>query len=256
MRTTLLRVLNTLVITFVIFGSSNAQNVQSLDYWLKYDPTTCWYDFHIIILDGYAEGPGQRTQFSSQVSLVIQTGSTISIVELYLPLQSNQNYTSTTPTNWNFGPTISNPVSSPGNDFISITPSLVPASQYNNIYAGDTLKLFSLSIDSPQDCGEGIRVYQNGVDPSSSDPGMSGADYSNGFTIGSFNQLYNGNAPEEGPQPPEIVSITDNSGADIDIDLEVSGAACQGAIDYQWSGPNGFTGTEEDVFISPASSEI
>ena len=254
MRTTLQRVVNTLLLTVLLVGISKAQNVQSLDYWLKYDPTTCWYDFHIIILEGYAEGPGQRTQFSSQISVVIPTGSTISMAELYLPLQSNQNYTGTVPTNWNFGPSISDPGSSPGNDFISITPSLVPASQYNNIYAGDTLKLFSLSIDSPLDCGQGIRLYQNGVDPTSSDEDMNGADFSNGFTIGSFNQLYNGNAPEEGPSPPEIISLTDNSGADIDIDLEVSGEACDGTIEYQWSGPDGYTGTTEDVFISPATS--
>ena len=205
-------------------------------------------------LDGYAEGIGQRTQFSSQISLVIPTGSTVSFADKYLPLQNNQGYSGTIPTDWSFGPTVSDPGAAPGNDFISITPPLAPSSQYNNIYAGDTLKLFSLSITNALDCGDGIRLFENGVDPSSSDEDMNGADFSNGFTIGGFNQLYNSNAPQEGPLPPQILELTDNSGANIDINLETSGPSCQGTIEYQWTGPNGYSSTTEDVFISPATA--
>ena len=98
--------------------------------------------FHIIILDGYAEGVGQRTQFNSQISLVIPTGTTIAFGDKYMPLQNNQGYGGTLPMDWNFGPAVSDPASSPGNDFISITPTLAPTSQYNNTYAGDTIKTF------------------------------------------------------------------------------------------------------------------
>lgn len=248
------RFLNTLLAFLFLNGVVFSQTVQSLDYLLSYDSTTCWYDFHIIILDGYAEGAGQRTQFNSQITLVIPTGSTIAFADKYLPLQNNQSYTGTLPMDWNFGPSVSNPAASPNNDFISITPTLAPTSQYNNIYAGDTLKLFSVSISGVQNCGEGIRLFENGVDPNSGDPGMDGADFSNGFTVGGFVQLYNDNAPGLGPLPPEILGITDNSGSDIDINLEVLGVACQGAIEYNWTGPNGYNSTTEDVFISPATS--
>ncbi len=246
------RFLNTLLTLFlfntVIFG----QTIQSVDYLLKYDSTTCWYDFHIIILDGYAEGAGQRTQSSSQITIIIPTGSTIEMEERYLPLQNNQNYTGTIPTEWSLSSVISDPDASPNNDFISITPPLSPSSQYNNIYTNDTLKLFSVSVADALNCGEGIRLYENGVDPSSSDPGMGGADFSNGFTIGGFTQLYNGNAPFEGPQPPDILELIDNSGNDIDINLETSGTSCQGPINYAWYGPDGYSSETEDVFISPA----
>ncbi len=248
------RFLNTLL-TFLLFNAIlQGQTIQSLDYLLKYDSTTCWYDFHIIILDGYAEGIGQRTQFNAQITIVIPTGTTIAFGDKYMPLQNNQGYSGTLPMDWNFGPTVSDPISSPGNDFISITPTLAPTSQYNNIYAGDTIKLFSVEVNGDSNCGEGVRLYENGVDPTSSDPEMEGADFSNGFTIGGFIQLYNENAPIEGPQPPEITELTDNSGTKIDINLETSGAACQGAIEYMWTGPAGYSSTDEDVLIDPATS--
>lgn len=248
------RTLTTLLTAFLFNSLVFGQTVSSVDFALKYDPMTCWYDFHIIIQEGYAEGIGQRTQFSSQISMVIPTGSTIEIVQLYMPLRSNQSYNGSVPTDWNLGPTISNPASSPNNDFISITPSISPSSQYNNIYAGDTIKLFSVAIAGAPNCGEGIRLFENGVDPNSGDAGMDGADFSNGFTIGGFAQLYNGNAPIEGPQPPEIVDLTDNTDTKIDIDLETSGASCQGPVEYLWTGPNNYTSTTEDVIIDPVTS--
>jgi hypothetical protein len=249
-----LRFISTLFFLFILSGICSSQTIQSLDFFLKFDTTTCWYDFHIIILDGYAEGAGQRTQFNSQITILIPTGSTIAFADKYLPLQANQNYTGTLPMDWNFGPTVSNPASAPNIDFVSITPTLSPTSQYNNIYAGDTLKLFSVEVGGAPDCGEGIRLFINDVDPSSSDEGMDGADFSNGFTIGGFDQLYNSNVPEEGPLPPEILELIDNSGADIDINLETSSPSCQGSVEYAWTGPNGYTSTTEDVFISPTTS--
>jgi hypothetical protein len=205
-------------------------------------------------LDGYAEGTGQRTQFNSQISIVFPTGTTLSIADKYMPLQNNQGYSGTLPNDWNFGPMISDPSASPGNDFIYITPTLVPSSQYNNVYTGDTIKLFSVSVSGDSTCGEGVRLFENGVDPSSSDPGMNGIDFSNSFTIGGFMNLYNENAPIEGPFPPEVLELIDNSGADIDINLETYVNSCQGPIEYAWTGPDGYSSATEDVFISPASS--
>jgi len=249
-----LRFFNVLFLFFYIFGTGFSQNIESLDFQLKYDSTTCWYDFNIIILEGYAEGIGQRTQFNGQISLVVPTGSTVDFAGKYMPLQNNYNYGGTVPMNWFFGTSIINPPSSPNNDFISILPTLSPTSQYNNIYAGDTIKLFSLEILGPLNCGVGIRLYENGVDPDSDQEGMEGADFSNGFTIGGVTQLYNSNAPYEGPFSPDVLDLLDNSGTDIVIDLETSGSSCQGPIAYAWTGPDGYTSTTEDVLISPATS--
>ncbi|MDF1695834.1 MAG: right-handed parallel beta-helix repeat-containing protein [Saprospiraceae bacterium] len=250
-----IRFFKTVLLLFLFQTIGQSQTVQSVDFQLKYDPSTCWYDFYIIIQDGYAEGPGQRTQFNSQISFVIPTGSDIAFAEKYMPLQSNQNYTGTIPMEWNFGPTVSNPASSPGNDFISVVPTLSPASQYNNIYAGDTIKLFSLDITLTPNCGKGVRLFENGVDPDSNGEGMNGADYSHGFTVGGFAQLYNENAPLVSPAPPQVIELTNNSDVDIEIELETSGSACQGPIEYSWTGPNGYFSTAEDVLISPAFPE-
>ena len=76
----------------------------------------------------------------------------------------------------------------PQNDFYSIIPRISPASQYNNLALGDTIKLFSLIISPIPDCANDIRLFENGVDPSSSDDGMNGGDFSNGFTIGGASQ--------------------------------------------------------------------
>ncbi|MFT6338203.1 MAG: hypothetical protein ACJATI_004975 [Halioglobus sp.] len=235
-------------------GIGFSQTIQSLDCLLKYDSTTFWYDFHIILLDGYAEGAAQRTHFGSQITLVIPTGATIAFADKYMPLENNQNYSGDTPMDWSFGLSVSDPASSPGNDFISIAPNLSPSSQYNNIYAADTIKLFRVSVSGDTNCEQGIRLFDNAVDPGSDAPGMGGGDFSNEFTIGGSTQLYNENAPIEGPMPPEILELTDNSGTNIDINLEISGASCQGTIEYMWTGPNGYTSTTEDVFIDPAIS--
>jgi hypothetical protein len=244
-----------LITFFFIFMSGICFcQVTIVDYLLKYDSTSCWYDFHIIIQEGMAVTVLQRAQFYSQISLVIPTGTPIAIEDKYMPLQGNQSYTGTVPLPWALGTPVVNPPASPGNDFYSIVPILSPASFYNDLAPGDTIKLFSVSVSGDTICGQGIRLFDNAVDPGSDAPGMGGGDFSNGFTIGGSTQLYNENAPIEGPMPPEILELTDNSGTNIDINLETSGASCQDTIEYMWTGPNGYTSTTEDVFIDPAIS--
>jgi hypothetical protein len=89
----------------------------------------------------------------------------------------------------------------PQSDFHSITPTLSPAAFYNNLTAGDSIRLFSLSISPVTNCGSGIYIYRNGIDPGSSAPGMGGGDFNNGFTMGSANQLYTGNITQLNPPP-------------------------------------------------------
>lgn len=248
------RFFNSLLACILFSISLHGQSVQNVGYLLRYDTATCWYDFHIVIEEGYAEGIGQRTQFNAQISLVIPTGTTLSFAQKYMPLQNNQSYTGTIPLEWNFGPTVINPAAAQGSDFVSITPSLAPTSQYNNIYSGDTIKLFSLLHSGDIGCGQGVRLFENDVDPGSGDPGMGGADFSNGFTIGGAQQLYSSNHPYQGPQAPIIEDVVDNSDTKIDLDLEATGTSCQGPLQYMWTGPDGFSSTDEDVLIDPATS--
>lgn len=249
--------LNTILIglfVFITFCSYdvNAQ-VTEVDYQAKYNDVDCVWDFYIIIQEGTATTVPQRAQFNSQYSIVLPTGTVISGAPInHMPLQNNQSYTGTVPLKWTLGTPVVNPAASPGNDFYGITPTLSPASFYNNLAAGDTVKIFSLDISPITECGEGIRIFNNDTDPPSNAPGMGGGDFSNGFTIGGSTQTYNTNAPKVDPPPP-VISATNMCTPDLFIDLDATTSSCQEPLTYEWTGPAG-SFTDEDIMIPDATS--
>ena len=81
---------------------------------------------------------------------------------------------------------------------------------------------------------------------------MGMADFSNGFTIGTVNQIYNDNSPQVYPPVPEIISIINTCSDGVEIDLTVDTSICQGPMTYAWTGPDGYTSTTEDINITPA----
>ncbi|MDF1698557.1 MAG: SdrD B-like domain-containing protein [Saprospiraceae bacterium] len=236
-----------------LFTNSAIAQVTMVDYQAKYNTDNCLWDFYIIIQEGTATTVPQRAQFNSQYSIVVPTGTVISGVPVnYMPLQNNQSYTGTVPLKWTLGTPVINPPASPGNDFYGITPTLSPASFYNNLAPGDTVKIFALDIGPITECGEGIRLFDNDTDPASNEPGMGGGDFSNGFTIGGSNQTYNTNAPKV-PPPPPVISASNTCAGDLVIDLDAVTSVCQEPMTYEWTGPNGYVGTDEDVNILNAT---
>ena len=224
--------------------------VQSLNYHIRYNTTSCLFDCCIIIIEGNATTAVQRAQFNSQYSIVVPTGSNVSIAKLRNPIQSNQNYGGTQPLIWYVGSVVQNPESLPGSDIYSITPTLTPTSFYNNLYEGDTIVLFSLNISPVLDCGTGVRVFENGVDPDSGAPGMGGGDFSNGFTMGSVEQKYNANSPAILPPAPSINTLLASCTTGLEINLSATtSSTCQGTLKYSWKGPDGFSSGSEDVSI-------
>ena len=238
---------------FTLFCWSLSAQVTSVDYQIKYNTDDCVWDFYIIIQEGSATTVPQRAQFNSQLSFVVPTGTAVNGVPInHMPLQNNQTYTGTVPLKWTLGTAVVNPAASPGNDFYPVTPTLSPASFYNDVFAGDTVKIFSLDIGPFAECGSGIRLFNNDTDPPSDAPGMGGGDFSNGFTMGGSTQLYNTNAPKEDPPPP-VISATNECTSDLLIDLDASTSTCQSPLSYSWTGPGGFTSTDEDVSIMDAT---
>lgn len=227
--------------------------VGSVNYHIKFNPNTCLFDCCIIINEGSAITAIQRAQFNSQYSIVVPTGSNVSIAANRNPIQNNQTYKGTQPLVWFIGSVIQNPASLPGKDIYSITPTLTPTSFYNNLYAGDTIVLFSLDIGPVVQCGGGIRLFENGVDPDSNAPGMGGGDFSNGFTLGGVDQKYLANSATVYPVPPAITSITTGCSSGLEINLSSSVAPCQSPLQYVWKGPDGYVSSTEDVFIQNAS---
>lgn len=179
---------------FVLTTLSLFAQVASVDYLMKYNCESNVYEIHVVILEGSATTTPQRAQFNSQVSFVIPTGESIEIVEAYMPLQNNQNYTSTTPLVWTLGTGVISPEAQPESDFYGVTPTLSPASFYNDLTEGDIIHLFSIRIGDNNEYDDRVRFFDNEEDPNVSHPGM--GNFMNGFTLGGATQLYNSNSVE------------------------------------------------------------
>lgn len=158
------------------------------------------YDCYVIITQGSATAAIDRIQGGSQYSVVVPTGSVVTLppANFNMPLQNNQSYTGTVPAQWTLSNQIFSPGAQPLSDFYGITNSSSPSAFYNNLNTGDTIKLFTLNVKLPPGgCKAGVRLFENGVDPNSSATGMGGGDFSNGFVIGFVSggnlQDYDGN---------------------------------------------------------------
>jgi len=242
-----------LILGFVFIGQTVQAQLETVDYQIRFNPTNCRWDCYLIIIAGQAETQGQRAQSSGQYSIVVPTGSAVNVAQNFMPLRGNQSYTGTQPLIWQLSTMVEAPAVEPQSDFYAITPTLSPSSFYNNLYPGDTIRLFSLNINPPvHSCGSGIRIFRNGIDPGSDADGMGGGDFSNGMTIGSINQLYRGNAPQVNPPAPVLSAVTTCSSG-IEIDLSATATVCMSPLTYSWVGPNGFTATTQDVAINPAT---
>lgn len=231
---------------------SNAQ-VWGVKYQIKFNPDNCLYEARLIIAEGTATSAIHRAQFSAQYSIVVPTTSQLIIEQSHMPIQNNQGYSGSSPANWLIGSFIQNPIAMPGFDFYSITPSLTPTSFYNNLATGDTIKLFSFSVNPLPVCGYGVRPFDNDTDPDSSAPGMGGGDFMNGFTIGGPAQKYQGNEPTIYGKEPSITEFQAYCGQGIDIRLKATIQGCQTPLTYQWSGPMDYSSTLENVVIPSAT---
>ncbi len=253
--------LTNLLYTFilVLFGTYLSAQISDVSYQLKYDTSTCRYDVHVILNRGQITENNDRIQFNSLVSIIVPTGSTMTIDESFMPLYNNADGNGTVPMNWVIGDTIVSPAAQPESDFYSVLPQLGTTSHYNpGIASGDTIKLFSITVSPMTNCTTGIRLFENGVDPASDAPGMQLSDFSQGFTMGSAEQLINeqetGVVEQVYPPIPVIVDVTNSCSGGIEIDITTATSGCQGPITYEWEGPAGFTSTDEDVLISPATT--
>jgi len=249
MKTTL-KLIFCIIFGILLLNNTNAQ-VTGVNYQLKYNTVECRYDVYLIINSGSTSSPTHRLQSNAQITLITPTGVSVSQPINNMPIQGNLNYMGTEPMVWEKKFPLVAPVAQPESDFHSITPKLSPPSFYNDLNTGDEVKLFSVVITPVPSCGVGIRFYENGVDPNSSAPGMGGADYSNGMTIGGVNQIYEGNSPTIFPNNPVLDAITSCSSG-LEIFTSVSSSSCQSPYTYQWSGPDGYDITNQDVSIIPA----
>lgn len=233
---------------FLYYSTLSSAQITSVKYSLKYNVETDVFDGFLIIAGGSATSVIQRIQFNAVYSLVVPTGTKFHISERYMPLQSNQNYAGTVPCEWKIATSVLSPEAKPTRDFYAIVPSLFPTSHYNNLNQGDTIKLFSIKMDTIVGCASDIRLFENDSDPDSSAPGMQGSDYSNGFTVGGITQLYAGNV---------IPTLSGFAGDDITMcagSTEILQVSPEGNGVWKWLGGNPTGGVLDS--ISPVTSRI
>lgn len=84
----------TIAMVCIILLEQGFSQVTGVKYLMKYNTTTCKFDACIVITAGSATTAPQRAQFNSQYSVVVPTGTTISIGEndSHNPIQNNQTY--------------------------------------------------------------------------------------------------------------------------------------------------------------------
>jgi len=233
---------------FLYYSTLSSAQITSVKYSLKYNVESDVFDGYLIVGGGSATSVPQRTQFNAVYSIVVPTGTKFHISERYMPLQSNQNYAGTVPCEWKIVTSILSPEAKPTSDFYAIVPTLSPVAHYNNLNQGDTIKLFSIKMDTIVGCASDIRLFKNDSDPDSSAPGMQGSDYSNGFTVGGINQLYVGNViPTQSGFAGENITMCAGSTEILQVSPEGSGV-------WKWLGGNPPGGDLDS--ISPLISRV
>lgn len=253
-----LRYLTAFTLLVLCTKSADAQ-INSVDYQLKYDTATCMYDVYMIVNSGQALAFPDRVQGTAQVSIVVPTGTYVetdntsdSLVGVN-PRYNNIAGGSLDSVQWTSGSQVINPPDAPGFDFYGFTPVLQAATAHNTLISGDTVKLFSVFIGPTVDCGQEIRLYENGSDPGPTST-MGFSDFSNAYRMSQAgSNVYSGNSNMQYPPSPLLLNAPPTCAGGVEIDLTASTSTCQGNLTYSWTGPNGFTSTAEDVSIVPST---
>lgn len=187
---------NLFTFLFCAITSMAIGQITCTDYLLNYNSETKQYDLNLLILEGSTNTTLERAQYSTQISIVVPTGQSVELTDTNMPIKSNQSFTGTIPAKWTLGDQVNAPQSSPTSDFYSISAVLSPSSFYNNLMAGDVIHLFSFTVGDTGENNEDVRLFKNGIDPSSLDPGMGGGNFSNTFRIGNSGNIHNNTSDE------------------------------------------------------------
>ena len=179
-------------LTLLICVKQIDAQITSAQYSLVYNSDTNLFDCFLYILKGNASTVRQRVQFNAQYSVVVPSGAKVNVEDTNMPLIDNQKFEGTQPIAWAISSKLTSPIISPHVDIYGITPSLAPTGFYNKLSKGDLIKLFSLKIEGENIDPKKVRLFNNDIDPKSYEKGMRNSDFSNGFTIGGYHQIYKG----------------------------------------------------------------
>ena len=222
-----------------LFSVISVAQIQNVSYRLSFNPATNLYDCYLHVNAGSAKKLTERVQLNAQLTLLVPTGVKTEVVQSFMPLQDNQKYSGTKPMNWTKANMVSKPASDPFHDYVSIVPQLSPASFYNDLKAGDQVKLFSLKIDHVNNCGDDIKLFDNNYDLLSTEVGMNGADFRNGFTVGGVQQKYARNEATVTPALDVIQTINVSVKNGISVEVKTNENVSYAPYSYEWTTPSG-----------------
>lgn len=195
-----MNVRQTILAFCVLFGFSFNSYSQSADLQVEYDEFTQTFTVSLIALDNSFET--NVLMGSSQISIVTDT-----IVNR--PNFTNIQTVNPSNGNWSINSEVNSPGASPANDFYAFS-TLGGNFTPSTFVAGTKVTLFTFQLSDG--CSQGLRLFENATDPTSSDIGMNGGDFSNDlFFIGMTN-------PYRQNVSPNIVNCdTDGDGVkDVD----------------------------------------
>lgn len=231
---------------------SSAQ-IKNVSYRLDFDPSTNLYDCYLHVNEGKTSKLMDRVQLNAQLTFLIPTGASVEVAKNYMPLQDNQKFDGTKPMHWTKANVITKPASDPFHDYVSVVPQLSPTSFYNELKAGDKIKLFSLKINHVDHCGDDIKLFDNKNDLLSTEIGMNGADFRNGFTIGGIQQKYSKNEATITPALDIIQEIKVSVKNGIKVDVTANEDAQYAPYAYEWTTPFGVPVEGKNLKISKPS---
>ena len=187
---------NLIITIFCALAITASGQITCTNYVLDYNQETNQYDVKLGILEGSTNTVFQRAQYNTLISIVVPTGQSVNLTDMYMPLKHNQSFNGTIPAKWALSSQINAPQSNPTSDFYSVITVLSPSSFYNDLATGDLVHLFSFTVGDTGEYNEEVRLFKNDIDPSSHDLGMGGANFSNTFRIGNSPNIYNASAEE------------------------------------------------------------
>lgn len=234
---------------FLIFGLSLNAQITKVKYLLTYDHQHCEYLVSLYIEEGQINSNADRILFNSQISVVTDANVQLTVSRVYNPYIGPN---STSPIVYEKLPPAVTPANCSSYTYHRFWPHITPTAYFpEGLSAGDTLALFSFKSDkATARCGFDIRLFENGKDPGPGDPDMLGNDFSNAFTMGSVNPLYNGNLAQEGSPAPVMTGLTYELAQNLILTPQFETHACSGANKYEWTGPSGFASVNQGITIS------
>lgn len=183
--------LKKVIFAIIFLTSFLGYSQQEIDLTLKYNSSLNRYEVYArpnFTLNNFTWGP-------SQISIVTPS----SLADNPLTILSNQ------AGNWGDNSVIYAPSVQAQNDFHGIE----SGGALINLVSGVETLIFSFAL--PDGCVNGLRLFNNGIDPDSSQAGMFGGDFSNTIDNGMITDVFNATYNNNGSNCIDAVNDTPNS---------------------------------------------